>query len=303
MTGEAEARFEALAEHSEVLLALYDAEDRLRRANSAFRQTFAIGPEEQPSWAEMMRRNLGTAHGTVVTARDFEGWLTATRARRGKQPFRAFETDTKDGRWFWMTETVDRAGWMLCIATEISALRIGQRRLRQDRDFAQRASQTDDLTGLPNRRSMMQRLEALACPAAQPEDGFCIGLLDIDFFKRINDEHGHQMGDAVLLDFARRLVPMLRRWDVVGRVGGEEFLLLLPDTRLEAAMALMEGILAMLRRMEGTTLPAGLGYHCSAGLAAFIPGETATALYARADAALYAAKRGGRNRLEVAPGP
>ena len=138
--------------------------------------------------------------GTVISVPDFEAWVVSAQSRRGKMPFSAFETDLVDGRWLWMTETVDRSGWMLCIANDITHLRADERTLRQDRDFALKASQTDELTGISNRRYMMAQLEAMirSQPAGGPVNG-CISILDIDFFKGINDLYGHQTGDEILL--------------------------------------------------------------------------------------------------------
>jgi diguanylate cyclase (GGDEF)-like protein len=296
---EAAARFLALSEDTEVLLALYDPADRLARANRAFRDAFGIGPGEQPVWADIMRRNVGTRHGTVIAAADIESWLVSTLSRRGKRRFRAFETDLTDGRWFWMTESVDQKGWMLCIATDITQLRAEERSLRQDRDQALKASQTDELTGIANRRFMIAQLEALVarCGVEAAQGSVCI--LDIDFFKLINDVHGHQVGDFVLLDFARRLEPFLRRHDSFGRIGGEEFMLILPDTSLGNAEAVVGRILDMARQARPQLGGVNLAYTCSAGIAAFRPGDTTQSLYARTDEALYVAKRAGRDRLEV----
>lgn len=82
----------------------------------------------------------------------------SAQSRRGKLPYRAFEMDLYDGRWFWMTETVQQDGWMLCVASDVTELRQGYRTLRQDRDLAVRASQTDELTGTANRRFVFAKL-------------------------------------------------------------------------------------------------------------------------------------------------
>lgn len=292
------ARFSALAELTEVLVALYDPEDRLFRANHAFREAFAIAEGEHPSWAEVMCRNHGKGRGSVISSDDFENWLASARSRRGKLPYRAFEADLLDGRWLWMTETTDRDGWMLCIASDITSLRAEERELRRDRDLALKASQTDALTGISNRRSMVAQLDALVRRGAMEGRPGSICIMDIDFFKQINDVHGHQVGDAVLLDFTRRVQPFLRGHDCFGRIGGEEFMLLLPDTGLLDAEAVINRVLAVIRDARPLPEAPGISYSCSAGLAAYMAGDTSQTLYARADAALYAAKRAGRDRWE-----
>jgi hypothetical protein len=146
-------------EGSPVLVAAYDAADRLRYANAAFRAAYFIEEGTFPRWSDIMRRNFRSGRGTVLKVPDFDVWLMSTQSRRGKTPFRSFETDLHDGRWFLMTETVQPDGWMLCIASEITSLRAEERLLRQDRDTALKASQTDELTGTANRRFVMARID------------------------------------------------------------------------------------------------------------------------------------------------
>ncbi|OYW28975.1 MAG: hypothetical protein B7Z44_06330 [Caulobacter sp. 12-67-6] len=214
-----------LYENTPVLVAAYDADDRLRYANAAFRAAFFLQPRETPLWSELMRRNVQAGRGTVLRAATFEDWLVSTQARRGKTGFRAFETDLVDGRWLWMTETVDADGWMLCIASDITTLRADERAVRQDRDIAMKAAHTDDLTGVANRRFITARIEEmLQSPRPSSASGSghgCVAVIDIDNFKYINDQHGHAVGDAILKDFARRMLTLVRRADCFGRIGGE----------------------------------------------------------------------------------
>lgn len=285
---------------SSVLVALYDEADQLRFANTAFRSAFALDTIETPFWGDLMRRNTAAGKGTIIRAPDFETWLVSAQSRRGKLPFRAFETDLADGRWLWMTETVDENGWMLCIASDITHIRASERDLRQDRDLAVKASQTDELTSISNRRFMMAALETLVVRelGATPVRG-CVSIMDLDYFKRINDHFGHQAGDLVLVDFARRVHPLVRRRDSFGRIGGEEFMLILPDTSLSQGEMIIERILQAVRNARPIEAMPGFSYTCSAGLVAMHGGETAREVYSRADAALYEAKQNGRDRLRI----
>ena len=295
-----QARLASLRDETAVFIALYDQRDRLRYANRAFRAAFALDEAETPLWADLMRRNHALGRGTVISVPDFEAWVVSAQSRRGKMPSRAFETDLVDGRWLWMTETVNRSGWMLCIANDITHLRADERTLRQDRDFALKASQTDELTGISNRRYMMAQLEAMirSQPADGPVNG-CIAILDIDFFKGINDLYGHQTGDEILLDFARRVHPIVRRHDCFGRIGGEEFMLIFPETTLAEGEWIVDRVLETVRTARPLLSVPLFSYTCSAGIAALQPGETAKEIYSRADAALYDAKHSGRDRMAV----
>jgi diguanylate cyclase (GGDEF)-like protein len=288
-------------ESTPVLVAAYDGFDRLRYANRAFRLAFSIEPEETPFWSELMRRNFQARRGTVIRDPDFEAWLVSTQSRRGKVGFRAFETDLVDGRWLLMTETVQSDGWMLCIASDITGLRADERAVRQARDFAMKAAHTDELTGVANRRFVMARIDDML-QRRDPKDAFlgCLGVLDIDSFKSVNDRFGHQVGDLILRDFARRIHGLVRRTDCFGRVGGEEFVLVMPDTSLEEAELIVERMLTVVRSARPLVERADFSYTFSAGIAAGRPGDIAASLYAQADKALYSAKLAGRNRIHLA---
>lgn len=291
-----------LMETAGVLVGVYDQEDRLRYANRAFRAAWFVGDDEQPLWPDLMRRNHREKRGTVVKAKDFEAWLISTTARRGKAGFRAFETDLHDGRWLWMTETMQADGWMLCVASDITSIRSDERTLRQDRDDAIKASQTDELTGIPSRRFVMAKLhEFLEAGAAQWGALGCIAVLDIDNFKYINDRFGHSVGDAVLKDFAGTLQRLVRKTDVLGRVGGEEFILVLPHTGPEEAEGVVGRMLDAVRKSRPLPEQISFRYTFSAGITCGEAGDKADDLYRRADLALYAAKMRGRDQISLDP--
>lgn len=156
-------------------------------------------------------------------------------------------------------------------------------------------STIDPLTGLPNRRELIERIaQWLAAP--QP---LALAVIDLDQFKRINDEHGHLAGDAVLRDFGALIAGQTQRGEVVGRWGGEEFLALLPGVDRSSAQRWADDLLL---RVRGRRVPAGnesIGYRISVGLTLAVAGDDMDALVARADRALYQAKASGRDRVEL----
>ncbi|MDQ0390357.1 GGDEF domain-containing protein [Labrys monachus] len=290
-----------LQENSAALLAVYDQEDRLQYANKAFREAYSVAPGEKILWADIMRRNYLARRGTPIDDADFEAWLTATSSRRGKVAHRTFESDLKDGRWLWITETTQPDGWSIYVALDITSLRTGERELRVMQDRALRASLTDDLTAVSNRRHIKGLLE-------QFMDGrggnwsrkVCVCMLDIDHFKQVNDRYGHEMGDVVLINFARTVQKNIRLSDGFGRVGGEEFMLIMPDIKLEEAVVVVDCVLDAVRFSPVESQDQQVHYTCSAGIAEVQEGDTPKSIYMRADAALYAAKREGRDRLKIA---
>ncbi len=177
-------------------------------------------------------------------------------------------------------------------------------RLREQRAAltdAERRAQTDSLTGVLNRRSLVERLEA-ACLRAQAR-GLPIALLfiDLDHFKEINDSFGHLAGDACLRAVVAPIQAELRHSDVIGRYGGEEFVVILSSADSYAAHAIAERILARVAGLEVEGFGPPIRLTCSIGVATSDAlGVWGEHLIARADAAVYAAKSSGRNRVHIA---
>ncbi len=184
----------------------------------------------------------------------------------------------------------------------VSTLDITERKRMND-ELVLLAS-TDSLTGLPNRRQFMTRLEdEHARLRRDPAARATVLMLDLDHFKGINDEHGHAVGDTVLRHVAALMLDGRRKIDTLGRVGGEEFAILLPGTDIAQAQVFAE---RLRLRVAGAPVMAGaarIAVTLSIGMAALSGAEiTYDAVLVRADKALYCAKRGGRNRVEIHAG-
>ena len=155
----------------------------------------------------------------------------------------------------------------------------------------------DALTGTYNRRAMDAILEREIARARRDAEPLVVAMVDIDHFKNINDTHGHAVGDAALVHLARVAKSMLRGNDAFIRYGGEEFLLVLPETALQGGMHVAGRLQALLEKAplvhEGKSIP----MRFSAGVSALKDDDTEGLLLQRADGALYKAKRAGRNRV------
>ena len=166
---------------------------------------------------------------------------------------------------------------------------------------AVRLSLTDGMTGLWNRRNFDLRLEAELSRAVRFSEPFAVVFVELDQMKLVNDRHGHQAGDTVLIELARRLTEAVREVDVVARWGGDEFTLLLPKTGLTGALLLAEKIRAAVGNAPFRVDTGSLDITISVGVAAYPEhGSSGKDLVAAADAAMYRAKAGGRNRVEHA---
>lgn len=163
-------------------------------------------------------------------------------------------------------------------------------------------ARTDPLTGIANRRAFMDWSAIEAARQDRGNQPLALMMLDIDKFKRVNDEHGHAAGDAVLVELTRRISAMLRRYDQFARLGGEEFAVALPNTQMAEAQRIAERIRDVVSRELYAVVEPKIYVTISIGVTQLHVGESqvASALN-RADAALYAAKQGGRNRVEVLP--
>jgi diguanylate cyclase (GGDEF)-like protein len=157
-------------------------------------------------------------------------------------------------------------------------------------------AQTDDLTGLPNRRSIVKMLDD-EIARGQRGTRCSVAMIDIDWFKRINDTYGHPAGDEVLRTVAITVFANIRANDRFGRYGGEEFLLVLPDTARDEAAQIVERLRAMIAELDWNAFAIDMAVTISAGLASLAPDDSSDGILARADRALYAAKAGGRNRI------
>ena len=190
----------------------------------------------------------------------------------------------------------------MVLAEKKEALSVALARLKE-------LASRDELTGLHNRRHLMEILEQQRERAIRYREPFALCIVDLDFFKRINDTHGHGVGDETLRLFSERVRSHFRRMDVIGRgdigstfgrYGGEEFLFLLPYAAGPGALACVERLRAAMHANPFATTAGPLMVTFSAGIAHYQDDEPTTELIKRADEALYRAKSGGRDRVECA---
>lgn len=164
----------------------------------------------------------------------------------------------------------------------------------------ERLASVDSLTGLSNRRTVLQKLDGEIKRARRYKEKVSLMMLDIDHFKKVNDQYGHLTGDEVLREVGKVMQQSIRDTDTAGRYGGEEFLIILPRTNPASALDMAE-------RVRKTTAAAEMkdsagnvfGITVSLGLSDYRPGDDEHSLISRADAALYRAKENGRNRVET----
>lgn len=276
--------------------ALFRPDDTIAYMNDWFRKLLNVPPHAQ-TFGDIIRHCSKTGTG-VSLSKEPEEWLKMAASKRRSTGHRSFEVDTVDGRWFMVNETCIENGWLWNIYTEITSLKFNENMLKMSRDSARRDADTDPLTGIFNRRYSISELETQVRKARVSGQPLSVALMDLDHFKSVNDTHGHLAGDAVLCHFSENICWLIRRTDTFARYGGEEFLLVMPGANISYATAILQRIreqIAVAPR-NGFDFP----YTFSAGISCWLEVDDSVSLLQRADAALYKAKRNGRDRLEVA---
>ncbi|WP_114943854.1 sensor domain-containing diguanylate cyclase [Microvirga calopogonii] len=289
---------EALDESGQAV-SIYDADDNLRYANKTYQSMFLEGYEGPFTFTEILRYGARNGVGVRIDGGDVEALIARTLPRRRSVPRKSFESDLLDGRWFWIDHTILPNGWLLTVAAHITSLKHNEKTLRQAHNAAVHASQTDLLTGLPNRRHILELLDEALAAGATSGSSLCVTMIDIDRFKNINDTHGHDAGDAVLRHFASVSREKLGTHGFIGRMGGEEFLVILPNTSLIDAARLIQQVRQECAGGVPWNGQAARSYSFSAGLVEAQPGDDRSTILNRADRALYTAKRQGRNRTKL----
>jgi diguanylate cyclase (GGDEF)-like protein len=255
-----------------------------------------------PLILEVVTEATGARGGQLIQGGEEIGWFGDVNGGEPLELVLAMEEDAVDRttlllyppRRGFRKETRTLAEWLASQA----GIALENARLHER---VQRQATTDELTGLVNRRRFLEALETELERAKFFETPLSLVLADLDDFKRVNDAHGHLAGDDALRTFGELLEAHLRKVDVAGRLGGEEFAVLLPETDLEEATLVadrMRGALseAPLRLSVGVRI----SLTASFGIAELAPGQSAQQLVSRADAALYSAKAAGKNRVSIA---
>ena len=268
--------------------------------NRSLREALGGGPAAgQPCWEAVYGRDSPCDHCRIAALARVQN-RSPDHAEMFDLYHEARET------WFYLTEKCLR--WadgrlVKCsFAADISQLKSAQNSLveahaelaihtREIRTI----SITDHLTGAYTRRHLDEVLQTEVSRAARSGHGFVVALCDLDKFKSVNDTYGHAAGDRLLIETVRLLKSQIRKIDVVGRWGGEEFVLVFPEIDLAGGRAATEKVRAAIAAFDfGEVGPRSASF----GVAAYRRGESAEQLVDRADKALYRAKSGGRNRVE-----
>jgi two-component system, cell cycle response regulator len=281
---EALRKYKAAVDSSSAAIVIASCDARIEYANAAYAADAGVAPQDLVGRTPALFEGDGApARAAIASGQDWRGEISRTRA---------------DGALRWhdvsCAPVVDEAGRV----THIVAIHADITERRAMEEELRRLAVTDALTGVANRRHLMATGDKEVERRRRSHKPLSALMLDIDHFKRINDSWGHPAGDAVIRALARRCSELVRGTDTVGRIGGEEFALVLPMTDLGRALELAERIRAAIAAETVSWEGQPIAFTVSIGAAEVVDAQSDFAsLIGRADAALYAAKEAGRNRV------
>lgn len=280
--------------------AIFCADDILICANDALLGTFnqkkarIIGLK----FADIMRLAFKEKTGPIIDTDTIEQWLASTALVRRSRAFRLFEVDLVDGRWFLFSEQLLPTGELLLQTKDITKQKILELHLNERTRSLTDLALTDELTRIANRRSFVASVQSEISRCERLDSKVALLLLDIDYFKSVNDSYGHQAGDDVLQQVALRISSILREYDIFGRIGGEEFGVFLAETDRETALQVAERLRRLIAIEPFVIAGRPLTITISIGVATG-EGQSFESLYGEADTALYKAKSAGRNQVAI----
>jgi diguanylate cyclase (GGDEF)-like protein len=282
--------------------AIFDSNDMLIYSNYVYRDIFCLEEHangKEISFADMIKNAYIHKRGIHISTEDIDDWLRYVATVRRSREFRTFEVDLVDGRWMLFSEQVLDSGELLVQCTDFTRQKVLETELKSSVSDLHKLALTDELTQIANRRCFVDSVES-ELSRCKRNDGFVtMLLLDLDHFKEVNDTFGHPAGDLVLKHVAKVLKNALRQYDILGRIGGEEFAVFLGATDTATAKKIASRILLDLEKSMVKYGKQDIRITTSIGMASRGCKVSFEQLYTEADEALYHAKEQGRNRLAL----
>lgn len=283
---------------------IFDDEDRLIYCNEEMAAMFGqtINDVQGQTFSQIVEYCFLYSKGVLIEANNIHDWIVYANQKRRQSVFRNFEIDLHDGRWFLATERVIEKGFIFFYATDITEKKQTEQRLKLASQELFKLATTDSLTDSHNRRYFLEIANIELQRSDRSGEDCSILMIDLDHFKCLNDKFGHQGGDLTLTQSAKTIKDSLRPYDIFGRIGGEEFAVLLPNTDLNSAFDIGQRIRSALEEQTVDYLTHKIRITASIGAANSKKNELSLELImSRADTNLYRAKNQGRNKVVACP--
>ncbi len=281
---------------------VYDQNDVMVFCNKAVSQIMGYDGSEAlgRTFEENLRHSYATGSGVKADDDDVEGMVKRAKESMKTKGFSTFESDTVGGKWNQVSRLKTSEGYTFLYSTDITKLKSTENSLRDALRYVKKLAETDSLTGISNRRHFMESGRVEFERSTRYGHALAVLSLDIDHFKSVNDTYGHQAGDRVLEAICRCCQKVLRNSDIFGRLGGEEFSILLPEADEKGACETAQRVLKAVSELKVEYEEKVITFTTSIGVAQISKNcEDLEMLMKQADEALYQAKHNGRNRLEI----
>lgn len=279
--------------------AIFDANDFLVYCNKAYGQIMGFERNEVigKTFSQILAMSFEAEKGVKTEHKDVGSFLARVSQQWRSSQYRLFEVETHDGRWFLLSELANETGDVLIQTKQITEQKNLEKKLLSSRDKLRRLALTDELTHVANRRCFVESVEAELSRCQRLRKNVAYMILDLDYFKSVNDTYGHQAGDEVLKHVASLVKETLRDYDIFGRIGGEEFAVFLGQTEAKEALEIAERIRSIIENNPLSHQDVSIQLSTSIGISlAYAMNCSYVEMYNQADKALYQAKNEGRNR-------
>ena len=278
--------------------AIFCPDDKLLFANYVFLDAFCATQEFTEYWTfdQLVTHAYKIKRGVNIETERLEDWLSYVHSVRRKRAFRIFEVDLVDGRWMLFSEQLLESGELLVQIKDISKQKLTEITLKDSVTKLKKLALTDSLTNLANRRAFVDAVETELARCQRNDLSATMLVIDLDYFKKINDTYGHLAGDEVLVHTAQILRRATRQYDIIGRLGGEEFAVFMTDTDASSSFEIAERIRQTIQATPTTVDDIPVAVTTSIGISIQTSPSTFENLFNDADEALYHAKSLGRNQ-------
>lgn len=284
-------------------ICVFDGNDKIIFTNDTAAQMF--GYEDQSClqnkyFKEIINHCYNTKTGLIIETDDLTTWLELAYKKRRSKNHRRFEVDLHNGSWYLISEQIVHDDCIVMVSADITDKKNAENRLTEMSKELFFLATTDALTNVFNRRHFIEQAEVEQRRCRRENYGYALLMLDLDFFKSINDNYGHACGDAVLVSIADIIKEALREYDLLGRIGGEEFAILLPNTHHNSAQAIAERIRKAIESLQIECKAHTLNVTASIGVALDEKANICLEdMFLVADKLLYQAKENGRNKVAI----
>lgn len=282
---------------------VFDGSDRIIFCNNAAARIYGLKNTSylhEKTFSQMATHCYHTNTGVIIDTDDLDTWLEYAKSKRRSEKYRRFEIDLHDGSWHQISEQLVDNNCIVMISTDITDKKNAEARLTEMSEELFLLATTDALTNTFNRRHFIEQSRVEQSRCQREKYGYALLMLDLDSFKAVNDTYGHACGDAVLINTVKAIKLELRDYDLLGRMGGEEFAILLPNTTRSSALAISQRIRCSIENLKIECNKHSIKATVSIGIAldddASIDLEE---IFLIADKFLYHAKENGRNQVVV----